>query len=113
MSFKPVDMVHIRGGALESINEFAIASIGWYGDLGRLVLFRWCNIELSVKWAELAELFGASESLQDGLPLHLAIAVVNTAQTDFNTSSWSLVSRARQLFDRYQLSELPEREACW
>uniref|UniRef100_A0A7S0ZWC4 Nucleotide-diphospho-sugar transferase domain-containing protein n=1 Tax=Noctiluca scintillans TaxID=2966 RepID=A0A7S0ZWC4_NOCSC len=113
VSFKPVDMVHIRGGVLESMNEFAIASVGWYGDLQRLVLFHWCNVELSVKWAELAQLYDASEALEGGLPLHLAIAVVNAAQTDFNTSSWSLVSRGRQLFDRYQLSELPEREACW
>eukprot|EP00929_Paragymnodinium_shiwhaense_P004135 TRINITY_DN10485_c1_g1_i1.p1 TRINITY_DN10485_c1_g1~~TRINITY_DN10485_c1_g1_i1.p1 ORF type:complete len:736 (-),score=149.49 TRINITY_DN10485_c1_g1_i1:104-2311(-) len=136
VSFPPKALTKIRAGVLEDWNEFVIGFIGWAGEISRMTMFHWCNIRLKRKWAELSEVYEAAEALEETMPLQLALDVVSpTWQPPFREPSddppfppkendtqgassgtshvWSLVRRARHIFEAYRLPAVPPRGICW
>ncbi|CAE8589070.1 unnamed protein product, partial [Polarella glacialis] len=111
VAYPPEDMVQIRGGVLDDVNEVVIGDIGWVGSLPKMLIFHWCQRPLAQKEAEINAAYDAADSLAShGLPLSLALSVVHGAA---KLSPWATVFKFRVIVDTYKKLEPVERTSCW
>merc|ERR1712032_687363 len=108
-------MVKIRTGALDDANQVVIGFIGWGGEIGRMVIFHWCNLPLERKWRELVQVYDAAESIEGAIPFDIAVASVSSLGQN-QGGAWALVHKAWSIFEYYRLEAPPDRLAstrCW
>ncbi|CAE8724809.1 unnamed protein product, partial [Polarella glacialis] len=111
IAYPPEDLVQLRGGVLEDVNEVVIGDVKWAGILPRMLIFHWCHRPLALKEQEINAAYDAADVLQPhGLPLSLALSLAHTAAPD---SAWHKVLNFRVILESYQSATPPERTACW
>lgn len=114
IAYPPPDLVHIRAGKLDDVNEIVIGDVGWHGDLPKMLIFHWCHRPLEQKEAELAAAYDAADAVEDyGVPLSVALASAGEATGLGSTSPWFKVVSLRAIFEAYLRDSPPERTPCW
>jgi len=111
VAYPPSDLVEVRAGVLDDVNEVVIGDVGWCGELSKMLIFHWCHRPLVQKEEEIAAAYDAADAAEaHGLALAAAITVAARAQEQ---TPWLQVLRLRAIFEEYQKEEPPVREACW
>lgn len=111
IGYPPEDLVSVRAGVIEDLNEVVIGDVGWVGTYSRLSIFHWCHRPLAQKEEEINMAYDAADSLDDsGLPLVLAI---ETAAGAMPGGAWVQVLQLRAIFEAYRKETPPERTPCW
>eukprot|EP00440_Ansanella_granifera_P029618 gb/GFBE01032170.1/.p1 GENE.gb/GFBE01032170.1/~~gb/GFBE01032170.1/.p1 ORF type:complete len:688 (+),score=100.97 gb/GFBE01032170.1/:1-2064(+) len=111
IAYPPDDLVQIRGGVLDDVNEVVIGDVSWAGSLPHMLIFHWCHRPLVQKEEEINAAYDAADHLDShNLPLSLAMSVASGAT---RSSSWAQVLRARIVLDGYKNAEPPMRTPCW
>merc|ERR1711862_198480 len=109
--YPPTDLVEVRSGVLEDVNEIVIGDVGWHGMYSRLLIFHWCHRPLALKEEEIRDAYDAADALEGtGIPMSLALEVVSGAVQE---TAWVKVLRLRSIFESYRKDAPPERTPCW
>eukprot|EP00931_Biecheleriopsis_adriatica_P107275 TRINITY_DN81622_c0_g1_i1.p1 TRINITY_DN81622_c0_g1~~TRINITY_DN81622_c0_g1_i1.p1 ORF type:complete len:690 (+),score=138.74 TRINITY_DN81622_c0_g1_i1:74-2143(+) len=111
IAYAPDDLVKIRGGVLDDVNEVVIGDVTWAGSLPKMLIFHWCHRPLEQKEQEINLAYDAADSLEPhNLPLSLAMSVASGANPG---SAWAKVLSARIVLDGYKALQPPIRTPCW
>eukprot|EP00933_Yihiella_yeosuensis_P007949 TRINITY_DN11316_c0_g1_i1.p1 TRINITY_DN11316_c0_g1~~TRINITY_DN11316_c0_g1_i1.p1 ORF type:complete len:290 (-),score=56.62 TRINITY_DN11316_c0_g1_i1:103-972(-) len=116
VAYLPEDIVEIKAGVLDDINEVVIGSIGWSGTLHRMLIFHWCQRPLEEKKQELINSYDAASSLQPhNMPLALALSIASDSIEvgQLTASPWREVAVLKTILMKYRKDQLPAREPCW
>eukprot|EP00928_Gymnodinium_smaydae_P034368 TRINITY_DN24372_c0_g1_i1.p1 TRINITY_DN24372_c0_g1~~TRINITY_DN24372_c0_g1_i1.p1 ORF type:complete len:687 (-),score=118.37 TRINITY_DN24372_c0_g1_i1:167-2227(-) len=111
IAYPPPDLVKIRGGILDDVNEVVIGDVGWYGNMSRMLIFHWCHRPIEQKEDELRTAYDAGDAASThGLSLAAAVTTAIRARPG---SNWARVLDFRAVLESYQKDSVPIREACW
>eukprot|EP00932_Pfiesteria_piscicida_P021560 SRR837773.8342.p1 GENE.SRR837773.8342~~SRR837773.8342.p1 ORF type:complete len:225 (-),score=27.40 SRR837773.8342:99-698(-) len=111
IAYKPHDLVKVRSGILEDVNEIVIGDVGWAGHLSGMLIFHWCHRPIELKERELNAAYDAGDALEAyNVPLALA---VNAVSASWPGTGWDKVNVFRMILEAYQKSDPPERTSCW
>mmetsp|Transcript_111193 Transcript_111193/g.346566 ORF Transcript_111193/g.346566 Transcript_111193/m.346566 type:complete len:144 (+) Transcript_111193:88-519(+) len=111
IAYAPADLVEVRSGVLDDVNEVVIGDVGWHGHLSRMLIFHWCHRPIEQKEEELAAAYDAADAAEaHGLSLAAALDVAATAKEG---TGWAKVLRLRAIFEFYEKDAPPKREPCW
>jgi len=111
IAYPPEDLVEVRAGRLDDVNEVVIGDVGWHGDISRLLIFHWCHRPIDEKEQEIRAAYDAADVAEaHGLALVVAITASLRASPG---SRWAKVLELRSIFEAYRTPSPPERTPCW
>lgn len=111
VAYVPEDLVEVRGGIIDDVNEIVIGASGWHGRIDHLFVFHWCSRPLYEKEVELNDAYDAADALESfNFPLPLALATASSSPLGF---PWAKVLQLRAVLESYYKHVLLERSTCW
>ncbi|CAK0835828.1 unnamed protein product [Prorocentrum cordatum] len=125
IAYPPADLVAVRGGVLDDVNEVVIGTVGWYGSHASLLIMHWCQRPIEQKEEEIWAAYDAADAADEhGMALAPALAAasparsghgctIDTVHCAVQSTSWAKVQNLRAILDSYRRTAPPMRSPCW
>lgn len=111
VAYPPNDLITVRAGILDDVNEIVIGDVGWFGKMWNIQIFHWCHRPIELKERELRLAYDAGDVAHaHDLPLQAALSTAFRARIG---SPWEKFLDFRGTIDDYQKDAVLVREPCW